>query len=64
MTKTRAIPRVGPVPNQPPIQSAPRPSVMNGMKANCVSGLMRNAVSGDAACSTLWANPKTRPCRS
>ncbi len=62
-TNTSAIPRSAPVPNQDPIQSAPLPSVMNGITKNSVSGAMRNAVSGDAACSTLWAKPKTRPWR-
>ena len=48
-TNTRAIPRSAPVPNQPPIASAPAPSVMNGMKISWVIGPIRNAVSGDAA---------------
>ena len=34
---------------------------MNGMATNCAIGLMRNAVSGAAASSTLCANPNTRP---
>jgi hypothetical protein len=62
--KTSARPRSGPVPNQPPISSAPVPVVMNGIATNWATGLIRNAVSGDAACSTLCANPNTRPCRS
>ena len=37
---------------------------MNGITKNSVMGAIRNAVSGEAACSTLCANPKTRPCRS
>jgi hypothetical protein len=37
---------------------------MNGMKINWVMGPIRKAVSGDAACSMLWAKPKTRPCHS
>ena len=61
---TSAMPRSGPVPNHGPIHRAPAPSVMNGIMTNCVSGATRNAVRGDAACSTLCANPKTRPCRS
>jgi hypothetical protein len=52
------------VPNQPPIVRAPAPSVMNGMNTNWVIGAIRNAVAGEAACSTLCAKPKTRPCRS
>lgn len=35
---------------------------MNGTTTSSVNGASRNAVSGDAACSTLCANPKTRPC--
>ena len=62
--KTRARPRSGPVPNQPPISSTPAPVVMNGMATNWATGLIRNAVSGDAAISTLCANPNTRPWRS
>ncbi len=62
-TNTSASPRSAPVPNQAPIHFAPQPSVMKGMKTNWASGAIRNAVSGEAACSTLWANPKTRPWR-
>ena len=62
--KTSARPRSGPVPNQPPISSTPAPVVMNGMKTNWAIGPIRNAVSGDAACSTLCAKPNTRPWRS
>ena len=62
--KTSASPRSGPVPNQPPMRSAPAPVVMNGMATNCAIGLIRNAVAGEADCSTLCAKPKTRPCRS
>jgi hypothetical protein len=51
--KTSAMPRSTPVPNQPPIISAPAPSVMNGTKISCVIGPIMKAVSGDAACSTL-----------
>ena len=62
--KISARPRSGPVPNQPPIQSAPRPSVMNGMNTRSATGPMNIAVSGAAAFSTSWAKPKTRPWRS
>ena len=64
MVNMSASPRSGPVPNQSPIQSAPRPSVMNGMNTASASGAMAKAVSGDAAFSTSWANPNTRPWRS
>ena len=37
---------------------------MYGMSQNCASGPMRNAETGDAADSTLAANPNTRPCVS
>ena len=63
-TKIRARPRSAPVPNQGPTSRHPQPSVMNGITMNCAIGPIRNAVSGEAACSTLWAKPKTRPCRS
>ena len=63
-TKTSAMPRSAPVPNQSPIARAPAPSVIDGMTHSWVAGATRNAVSGDAACSTLCAKPKTRPCRS
>ena len=43
---------------------APAPVVMKGIATNCVSGPIRNAVSGEADCSTDCANPNTRPCRS
>ncbi len=62
--KMSAMPRSGPVPNQPPIQSAPRPSVMNGMNARSAIGPMAIAITGDAAFSTICANPNTRPWRS
>ena len=58
------MPRSGPVPNHDPIHRAPRPSVMKGMNATSASGAIRKAVSGDAAFSISWENPKTRPCRS
>ena len=45
-------------------QVEPAPVVMNGMKTSWVIGPIRNAVSGEAACSMLWANRKTRPWRS
>ena len=56
-----AIPRSGPVPNQLPIQSAPRPSVIVGMNTASAIGAIRNAVNGDAAFSTIEAKPNTRP---
>ena len=62
--KTSARPRSGPVPNQPPMSSTPAPVVMNGMATNCAIGLIKNAVSGAAASSTLCAKPNTRPWRS
>ena len=37
---------------------------MNGMKINCAIGPIKNAVTGEAACSIEWANPNTRPSRS
>ena len=61
---TRAMPRSAPRPNQSPMASAPAPVVMNGMTRNWVNGPMRKAVSGEAACSTDWAKPNTRPWRS
>jgi hypothetical protein len=36
---------------------------MNGIATNWATGLMRKAVSGAAACSTLCAKPNTRPWR-
>ena len=59
-----ARPRSGPVPHQLPIQSAPRPSVISGMKISAASGPMMIEVMGDAAFSTIWAKPNTRPCFS
>ena len=64
IVNTSARPRSGPTPNQGPISSAPAPVVMNGMNTNWAIGLIRNAVSGEAACSTLCAKPNTRPWRS
>ena len=63
-TKTRASPRSAPVPNHGPMRVGTQPSVIDGMTTNWAIGPIRNAVSGEAACSTLWANPNTRPCRS
>src|SRR5688572_33425018 len=37
---------------------------MNGMNAHSAIGPIRKAVIGEAACSTEWANPNTRPSRS
>ena len=37
---------------------------MNGMATNWANGPISSAVTGDAAVSTVWANPKTRPCCS
>ena len=51
-----------PGPNQVPIASATAPSVMAGITRNWAIGPIRNAVTGEAAVSRLWANPKTRPC--
>src|SRR3546814_8289477 len=58
------MPRSGPRPYQSPIASAPHPVVISGTKTNWVSGAIRKAVSGEAASSTDWAKPKTRPCRA
>ena len=59
--KTSARPRSGPVPNQPPIRSTPAPVVMNGMATNCAIGLIRNAVSGDAASLDALREPEHPP---
>ena len=56
--------RSTPVPNHGPSVRAPQPSVMNGMTRNCAIGPIRKAVSGEADCSKVWANPNTRRCRS
>ena len=40
---------------------SPVPVVINGIKISWATGPIRNAVIGDAACSTLCANPNTRP---
>ena len=64
MVNTSARPRSGPVPNQLPIKPTPAPVVINGMKNVSAMGPIIKVVRGDADCSTLWANPKTRPCLS
>jgi hypothetical protein len=56
-------PAVGPVPNQPPI-SRHLPGCHERDEDQLCDRADQNAVSGEAACSTLWANPKTRPWRS
>lgn len=61
---TSAIPRAGPTPNHDPISCTQAPVVMNGMNTSCAIGPIRNAVIGEAANSTLCANPNTLPCLS
>ena len=53
-----------PVPYQEPMASAPAPSVMRGIITSWAKGPTAMAVTGDAAFSTSWANPNTRPWRS
>ncbi len=60
----RASPRASPTPNQLPIKSTHCPVVIKGIKINWAIGPIINVVSGEAADSTLWAKPNTRPCRS
>ena len=64
VVNTSAMPRPTPVPNQPPMRWTPAPVVMNGMNVNWAMGPIRNAVTGEAACSIEWAKPNTRPSRS
>lgn len=58
---TKAMPRPTPVPNQSPINCAPAPVVIKGMKISCVVGPMKNAVKEAIDCSRLREKPKTRP---
>lgn len=60
----RAIHRASPMPNQWPIRLTHSPVVIKGIKINCAIGPIIKVVSGEAADSTLWAKPNTRPCLS